>query len=117
MGPGFKYDTKAFYLTLLQTYFPPPEIKNINHGPFCCPSPIRVVCARALLFFQGARKVHEDRWRTAAEAAKDTSAGVGTGGRTLREIELTTPIRWVGPTFPLRPWRHRNTHVPSTRKI
>lgn len=40
--------------------------------------------------WQGDRKVHEDRWRTAADASKSADAG----GRTLREIELLTPIRY-----------------------
>jgi len=40
---------------------------------------------------QGDRKVHEDRWRTAAESAADG----GGGGRTLREMTLDTPIRYA----------------------
>ena len=40
---------------------------------------------------KGVRKVHEERWRAAAEAASKAS---GVGARTLRELTLTTPIRY-----------------------
>mmetsp|Transcript_8866 Transcript_8866/g.13289 ORF Transcript_8866/g.13289 Transcript_8866/m.13289 type:complete len:1103 (+) Transcript_8866:133-3441(+) len=42
---------------------------------------------------KGQRKVHEDRWRVAAEAAANYSA-VGGAARTLSEITLETPIRY-----------------------
>ena len=41
--------------------------------------------------------MHEERWKTAADAAASagdgSGGGGGGGGRTLREIELSTPIR------------------------
>lgn len=40
---------------------------------------------------KGERKVHEERWRAAAEAANKAS---GVGARTLRELSLATPIRY-----------------------
>lgn len=44
---------------------------------------------------KGSRKVHEDRWKTAAEAAANfTSSGASSGARTLTEITLETPIRY-----------------------
>jgi hypothetical protein len=51
------------------------------------PHPARDVLGAAA---QGERKVHEDRWKTAADAAANAGGG---SGRTLREIELHTPIR------------------------
>lgn len=44
---------------------------------------------------KGERRVHEDRWKTAAEAAANfTSSGASSGARTLTEITLETPIRY-----------------------
>lgn len=44
---------------------------------------------------KGSRKVHEDRWKTAAEAAANfTTSGASSGARTLTEITLETPIRY-----------------------
>ena len=44
---------------------------------------------------KGSRKVHEDRWKTAAEAAANfTTSGASSGVRTLTEISLETPIRY-----------------------
>ncbi len=54
---------------------------------------------------KGERQVHEERWRTAAAAAAEALAAKGAsggggaagggGGRSLREIELQTPIRYA----------------------
>jgi N-acetyltransferase 10 len=41
---------------------------------------------------KGERKVHEDRWKAAAEAASRAS---GLGARSLKELSLTTPIRYT----------------------
>lgn len=44
---------------------------------------------------KGVRKVHEDRWKTAAEAAANfNNAGASTSARTLTEISLEIPIRY-----------------------
>jgi N-acetyltransferase 10 len=44
---------------------------------------------------KGQRKVHEERWRVAAEAAAASAAGEGSSGaRSLTELTLTTPIRY-----------------------
>lgn len=40
---------------------------------------------------KGERKVHEERWRVAADAAARSS---GAGARTLTELTLSTPIRY-----------------------
>jgi N-acetyltransferase 10 len=52
---------------------------------------------------KGERKVHEERWRVAAEAASSMSAGGGGGGRILTELTLDTPIRY-GIGDPVEKW-------------
>jgi len=42
---------------------------------------------------KGARQVHEERWKVAAEAAARSGGGSG-GGRTLTELTLEAPIRY-----------------------
>ena len=44
---------------------------------------------------KGDRKVHEERWKVAADAAaKFTAAGSQSGSRALTELTLDTPIRY-----------------------
>lgn len=49
---------------------------------------------------KGQRKVHEERWKVAAEMA---ASGSGTVGRTLTELTLDTPIRY-GKGDPVESW-------------
>jgi N-acetyltransferase 10 len=49
---------------------------------------------------KGQRKVHEERWKVAAEMA---ASGSGTAGRTLTELTLETPIRY-GKGDPVESW-------------
>ncbi|CAN0114859.1 unnamed protein product, partial [Ectocarpus sp. 4 AP-2014] len=56
---------------------------------------------------KGKEKVHENRWKVAADAAANASKhGGGGGGRTLREINLETPIRY-GANDPVEAWLYR----------
>lgn len=41
------------------------------------------------------RKVHEERWKIAAQAAANHAAGSSGLGRVLRELTLETPIRYA----------------------
>ncbi|CAM9579055.1 unnamed protein product [Scytosiphon promiscuus] len=56
---------------------------------------------------KGKEKVHENRWKVAADAAANASKhGGGGGGRTLREVTLETPIRY-GANDPIEAWLYR----------
>ncbi|CAM9182779.1 unnamed protein product [Chrysoparadoxa australica] len=57
---------------------------------------------------KGKEKVHEERWKMAAEAAANAAAhGGGAGvGRVLREISLSTPIRY-GEDDPVEKWLYQ----------
>ncbi|CAN0119983.1 unnamed protein product, partial [Ascophyllum nodosum] len=58
---------------------------------------------------KGREKVHENRWKVAADAAANASRHGGGGGgsaRTLREISLETPIRY-GVNDPVEAWLYR----------
>lgn len=56
---------------------------------------------------KGKEKVHESRWKVAADAAANaTKHGGGGSGRTLREVSLDTPIRY-GANDPVESWLYR----------
>ena len=51
--------------------------------------------------FRSERRVHEERWKVASDAA--SSYGSGKGSRILTEIKLETPIRY-GIDDPIEKW-------------